>query len=302
MPIGMIFGARSVAAFTYEVSEALPGMTSTSVSNTGDYLSNLFYFLLGAAAVLAVVKIVMGGLKYIYSSMSPPALEEAKADIQAAVFGLILALASYLILYTINPNLLTLDFTVSETTTSSSGGSAGSNGGSTSSGGTTTTQPGGAIGTGNENHNDEGPSGSLTMGAVSDSLKPLEDVGSSLTKDNTYIVVDKSAKTISVYKDNQFVASTNINIGYADKTGTQTGGNQGDNITPVGEFTITNDIRRDSVNGVYTNDGSKSLGAAFMGISATDQNGNYRGIGIHARADDKLSSTNGCVRTSNADV
>ncbi|MBI5742345.1 MAG: L,D-transpeptidase, partial [Candidatus Niyogibacteria bacterium] len=37
-------------------------------------------------------------------------------------------------------------------------------------------------------------------------------------------------------------------------------------------------------------------------ISATDQNGNYRGIGIHARADDKLSSTNGCVRTSNADV
>jgi hypothetical protein len=54
----------------------------------------------------------VGGLKYIYSSMSPPAIEDAKADIQAAVFGLILALASYLILFTINPNLLKLDFTV----------------------------------------------------------------------------------------------------------------------------------------------------------------------------------------------
>jgi hypothetical protein len=108
-----IFSTPEALAYTLAetVGSATAG-TDVATSGTGSYFEQLFYFLLGAAAVLAVLKIVMGGLKYIYSSMSPPALEDAKADINAAIFGLILALASYLILYTINPNLLNLDFTV----------------------------------------------------------------------------------------------------------------------------------------------------------------------------------------------
>ncbi|MBI5742874.1 MAG: hypothetical protein HZA25_03475 [Candidatus Niyogibacteria bacterium] len=108
-----IFGVH--AALAYTLTETIGTAKAGTDVTTSTYFEQLFYFLLGAAAVLAVVKIVMGGLKYIYSSMSPPALEEAKADIHAAVFGLILALASYLILYTINPNLLNLDFTVTNT-------------------------------------------------------------------------------------------------------------------------------------------------------------------------------------------
>jgi lipoprotein-anchoring transpeptidase ErfK/SrfK len=106
-----------------------------------------------------------------------------------------------------------------------------------------------------------------------------------------------------IYKDGYVIASTDINIGQAEKSGssgTQIGGKQGDKTTPIGEFTLTND-QRHSENGVYTNDGKTSLGTSFLGLSAKDENGNYRGIGIHGSKDDSLRPTNGCIRVKNAD-
>jgi len=72
----------------------------------GSYFKNLYEIGVGLAGVLAVLFIVIGGLEYIASAANPSAKESAKKRIWAAIGGLLLALASYLILQTINPALV----------------------------------------------------------------------------------------------------------------------------------------------------------------------------------------------------
>jgi hypothetical protein len=97
--LALILGAQTHA---YTLSESIGDLPAGDATVTPEkYFSNLYYFLLGAAAVLAVLKIVMGGLKYVASAGNPSLITDAKEDIQWAVFGLILALSSVLILTTI---------------------------------------------------------------------------------------------------------------------------------------------------------------------------------------------------------
>jgi lipoprotein-anchoring transpeptidase ErfK/SrfK len=104
-----------------------------------------------------------------------------------------------------------------------------------------------------------------------------------------------------IYKDGQLIAQAPVGIGTKDQNGTQIGGVSGDKITPVGNFTLTNDTRY-NVNGVYSGEAGSNMGPAFLGLSCADQNGNYRGIGIHGSANDTMGSTYGCIRLHNADV
>ncbi len=74
-------------------------------SNFGDYVPIVFNLSIGIAAILAVVMIIMGGLQY----MSTDAIQgksDGKNRITAALLGLGLALAAYVILWQINPNLV----------------------------------------------------------------------------------------------------------------------------------------------------------------------------------------------------
>jgi hypothetical protein len=70
---------------------------------------------IGICAVLAVVMIVIGGLEYMTSEL-PGNKEHGKERITGAVFGLILALGAYALLYTINPNLLNSDLALPDAT------------------------------------------------------------------------------------------------------------------------------------------------------------------------------------------
>jgi len=58
--------------------------------------------------------IIAGGVLYISASAKPVAIVSAKAMIQRALLGLGILVASYLILYTINPQLLVMKFDVEE--------------------------------------------------------------------------------------------------------------------------------------------------------------------------------------------
>jgi hypothetical protein len=69
------------------------------------YFNALITVFIGICAVLAMIMIVIGGMQYMTSELVS-GKEEAKKRIWGAVGGLILALASYAILNTINPNLL----------------------------------------------------------------------------------------------------------------------------------------------------------------------------------------------------
>ncbi len=82
-----------------------------TVSTLTEYLSFIFPVAIGLAATLAIIMIVIGGLEYILSPV-PGKKEEGKKRIIEAIWGLILALAAYLILNTINPDLVALKLTI----------------------------------------------------------------------------------------------------------------------------------------------------------------------------------------------
>lgn len=78
-----------------------------STGSLTDYVNSVFSFIISLAAMLAVLRIVTGGFKYM-TSEAIGAKGDARETIQGAVFGLILLLGSWLILYTVNPQILDL--------------------------------------------------------------------------------------------------------------------------------------------------------------------------------------------------
>ena len=97
----------SYGGFTaYEPLAPLPlnadGSTPTELSK---YLPAMFQFLIGIAGVLAVVMIVIGGIQYM-STDAVYGKSEGKEKITQALGGLLLAIIAWLILYTINPEIL----------------------------------------------------------------------------------------------------------------------------------------------------------------------------------------------------
>jgi hypothetical protein len=84
--------------------QTLPTGQNT-VPSIEQYLAWIFPWFIGFCALLSVVMIAWGGLEYILSEL-PYAKTDAKGKIEAAIGGLLLALVSWLILYTINPEIL----------------------------------------------------------------------------------------------------------------------------------------------------------------------------------------------------
>lgn len=70
------------------------------------YLSNLYNFLLGLVGVAAMGSIVYGGVLYIISAGNPSRVGSAKQAIWNGIIGILIAGFGYLILFTINPDLV----------------------------------------------------------------------------------------------------------------------------------------------------------------------------------------------------
>lgn len=91
----------------------IPGLTSpemTSVVNSAtlaNFFNNLYKFLIGLAAVLAVIMIIWGGLE-ISTQDSISKQGAGKEKIQNAIFGLVLVLSPVLVFSIINPSILNL--------------------------------------------------------------------------------------------------------------------------------------------------------------------------------------------------
>ena len=77
----------------------------TKESSLGNYLSLLFGTLIALAGGIAVLIIVVSGLQYILSEV-PGIKSSSKGRITEALVGLVLALSAWLILNTINPDLI----------------------------------------------------------------------------------------------------------------------------------------------------------------------------------------------------
>src|SRR3989338_4759725 len=94
--------------FTYTLLQSLPkeGTDLSENVTLEEYLTWAFRFVLALAGFLAVMMIVIGGVEYIISGASEAMRGEAKKRIENAIWGLVMALVSYLVLYTINPSLV----------------------------------------------------------------------------------------------------------------------------------------------------------------------------------------------------
>lgn len=108
-------------ASAYTLLERLPGKGTWIGESGGEvvltkdltlsqYLRWLFNFTLIATGFLAVLMITIGGVEFMISGANESSRGDAKKRISGALWGLLLALGAWLILYTINPELLKLNF------------------------------------------------------------------------------------------------------------------------------------------------------------------------------------------------
>lgn len=108
--------AQGTGEKQYTLLAPLPFANEKGQVSIDTYIPGVFNLAIGIAGVLAVLMIVIGGVEY----MTTDAIQgktEGKARIQNALWGLLLALVSYILLYTINPELTVFDLNVKTTTT-----------------------------------------------------------------------------------------------------------------------------------------------------------------------------------------
>jgi lipoprotein-anchoring transpeptidase ErfK/SrfK len=292
---------------TYTLLTPLPGLGLDGTSQTidtakttaqpcpfGYYLNIMIKLFLGICGVLAVIMIVMGGIQYMTSELVS-SKEEGKKSITNAIFGLLLALGAYLILNTINPNLLniclnnlpkaSITITADEKLFSKTEENVKKVGANYLLAGTFIA-----------------PSPSA---GVSDFKNKLSSGGhitgiviNTVSNRATFSGTDSSNKYISV--------SLPIKIGQNGVSDVSTA-KEGDGKTPKGTYSITSDRRPSSkppIDGTaaLSRDGTYNMGAAFINYGATI-GGKDRGMGFHGRFESGLGSvTNGCIRMSNDDL
>jgi hypothetical protein len=91
----------------------IPGIEPSGDTDLNAYINALYRLSISIAALLAVIKIVAAGAKYMLTDIVP-AKEEAKKDIQGALIGLLIVIGAIIILNTINTDLTNLNLTVPE--------------------------------------------------------------------------------------------------------------------------------------------------------------------------------------------
>lgn len=88
-----------------------------------DYVSYIFNFAIWIVGFLAFASLLYGGIRYLTSAGDPSKADDAKKQMYAGILGIIILFSSYMILNTINPQLVF--FEVQDLTTLPTTASAG---------------------------------------------------------------------------------------------------------------------------------------------------------------------------------
>lgn len=95
--------------FAVSINAAIPGMSTGTSTPPGGYVLGFYNFTLMIGGVLALGAIVYGGILYAASAGNPSKQSEGREWIKSALIGLLLLAGAYLVLYTINPDLVKLN-------------------------------------------------------------------------------------------------------------------------------------------------------------------------------------------------
>lgn len=96
--------AAGSAAAAYKMFNQIPGV-SQAVSTPGEYVAAVYRFGLMAVGLVAMGVVVFAGIEYTVSAGNASRQEDALDRIKHAIFGILLLLGAYIILYTIDPRL-----------------------------------------------------------------------------------------------------------------------------------------------------------------------------------------------------
>ena len=103
--IVLLLTTEHVQAVDYEPLEDIPGVTGSN-PDFSSYIEGLYNFSIAFVAIAALLMITVGGFYYISSAGNQAQAGSAKKIITDALLGLAVVFCTYLILYTINPDLL----------------------------------------------------------------------------------------------------------------------------------------------------------------------------------------------------
>lgn len=101
-----------VNAQGYQPLVGIPGLDDVN-SDFGTYVNTLYALSISIAALLAVIRIVVAGIKYMLSDVVT-SKAEAKKDIQNSLIGLLVVLMAVLVLTVINPNITNVDLSLTQ--------------------------------------------------------------------------------------------------------------------------------------------------------------------------------------------
>jgi hypothetical protein len=107
----LFFSILSAPIFVFAavtISPAIPGMTTATSVAPGFFVAGFYKFALMIGGVLALGAIVYGGFLYATSAGNPSKQSEGREWVMSALLGLLLLAGAYLILYTVNPDLVNL--------------------------------------------------------------------------------------------------------------------------------------------------------------------------------------------------
>lgn len=85
------------------------GDTYLSIPYLAEYISAIYRYIIVVSAILGIVVILFAGFGWMISGGSSEKISESKKKIGGAIMGLLIALLSYTLLYTVNPKLVELD-------------------------------------------------------------------------------------------------------------------------------------------------------------------------------------------------
>ena len=106
----------------YKLLQPLPissNQTEVGTTTSSEYFSGIVTLIIAFSLILAVIRIIYGGIKYM-STDAFQGKSEARGIIENALIGFVLVAAAWLIVSLVNPNLTSLDLNIEKINTSGS--------------------------------------------------------------------------------------------------------------------------------------------------------------------------------------
>lgn len=91
-----------------EVTLQIPIGDLTVTGDFGEYVSVAYKWMLGVGTTIAIVFVMVSGLRWTLGGVNAEEIGKAKKTIQNAVIGLVLLMSTYVIIFTVNPYLVRL--------------------------------------------------------------------------------------------------------------------------------------------------------------------------------------------------